>query len=611
MKQTRKALNYLFLLSISGSILEESQIQTLVSLTTIPSYYTSTTLTAFQIAPTSYLVLPESYVPQVTSGALPQSSEQSSFRPSNTIRNIASLNINLNNRGSQSFSVDSDSVISTSESRAFPEESSAKLSGILAMQSFASSGTVRTSQVLDLMPSVINMISSNIVPTSSVKDVMSSNIEPTSSLKDLMLSNIEPTSSLKDLMLSNIEPTSSLKDVMLSKIEPTSSLKDVMSNTVSPSSVIGEMSSNIAPTSSLKDVMLSNIAPTLSVIDEMSSNIAPTSSLKDMMLSNIVPTLSVVDEMSNIVPTSPVINVVSSMVDLMSSDKVPTSSLVDPISSDIVIKQTDLVSTQFLVGSTLNDIRFSPSTSQFSSTASKSESVFNEKSLFETITDLSVINLSSELATSTDTSSAYVSGFNSALFSSDTETVVPTDDVSYVDSSLLDTYSYISSELLESQTQSDMTAFSTSVSSEILFPISSYIPEEIASSLATHILSLSSLTTESSAYIDIPETTSLVISPSSILAVSSVTSSTLVNETLPVPEKNTSGLTKGGKVALGICIPIIIILVIAAIVFVAYRRRYHTATWKLTDVVSYRPWSYSNATYYDDESTLIVSSLDK
>ncbi|XP_050394468.1 uncharacterized protein LOC126812227 isoform X5 [Patella vulgata] len=100
---------------------------------------------------------------------------------------------------------------------------------------------------------------------------------------------------------------------------------------------------------------------------------------------------------------------------------------------------------------------------------------------------------------------------------------------------------------------------------------------------------------------------SILPSPSTSLPMPS--SSLPVDETKPNADHSKGGLTNGGKAALGICIPIIIILVIVGIIYLFYRKRHYSASWKLSDVVSYRPWSYNNATYYDDESTLIIPSL--
>ncbi|XP_055954695.1 mucin-2 isoform X2 [Patella vulgata] len=92
---------------------------------------------------------------------------------------------------------------------------------------------------------------------------------------------------------------------------------------------------------------------------------------------------------------------------------------------------------------------------------------------------------------------------------------------------------------------------------------------------------------------------SILPSPSTSLPMPS--SSLPVDETKPNADHSKGGLTNGGKAALGICIPIIIILVIVGIIYLFYRKRHYSASWKLSDVVSYRPWSYNNATYYDDE----------
>lgn len=64
-------------------------------------------------------------------------------------------------------------------------------------------------------------------------------------------------------------------------------------------------------------------------------------------------------------------------------------------------------------------------------------------------------------------------------------------------------------------------------------------------------------------------------------------------------------MSAGGKAALGVCITLVLLGAIIAAV-VVYRRRYHAGTWKLLDnTVRYKPWSYTNSSYQDDESQLI------
>lgn len=73
-------------------------------------------------------------------------------------------------------------------------------------------------------------------------------------------------------------------------------------------------------------------------------------------------------------------------------------------------------------------------------------------------------------------------------------------------------------------------------------------------------------------------------------------SSTSNSVTTPQPKKlkgKAGGLSTGGKVAIGIIVPIIIIAVLVAGILY-YRRHYRSGQWGMSNSVAYRPWRHSD-----------------